>query len=82
MTLDFIVQLSSSKTVHTLEQIDKFTMSRSISGAMVIVGMGSIGSALGVALVAASCNSCLFFFSVPPRLYTAIFIREILVVMY
>jgi ketopantoate reductase len=44
-----------------LERIDKIITSRSISGTTVIVGMGSIGSALAVALAAAGCNKVVFF---------------------
>ena len=40
---------------------NKITTSRSTSGTTVIVGMGSIGSALAVALVAAGCNKVVFF---------------------
>lgn len=50
-----------SRLVPTLERIDKITTSRSISGTTVIVGMGSIGSALAVALVAAGSNKVVFF---------------------
>jgi hypothetical protein len=50
-----------SRLVPTLERIDKITTSRSTSGTTVIVGMGSIGSALAVALVAAGCNKVVFF---------------------
>ena len=50
-----------SRLVPTLERIDKITTSRSISGTTVIIGMGSIGSALAVALVAAGCNKVVFF---------------------
>ena len=50
-----------ARLVPTLERIDKISTSRPISGTTVIVGMGSIGSALAVALVAAGCNKVIFF---------------------
>ena len=50
-----------SRLVPTLERIDKITTSRSTSGTTVTVGMGSIGSALAVALVAGGCNKVVFF---------------------
>ena len=52
-----------SRLVPALERIDsnKVTTTRSTSGTTVIVGMGSIGSALAVALVAAGCNKVVFF---------------------
>ena len=57
-----------SRLVPALERIDsdKMSISRSISGTTVIVGMGSIGSALAVALVAADCNSKVVFFGRRP----------------
>ena len=56
-----------SRLVPALERIDsnKITTSRSTSGTTVIVGRGSIGSALPVALVAASCNKVVFFWRRP-----------------
>ena len=50
-----------SRLVPTLVRIDNITTSRPISGTTVIVGMGSIGSALAVALVATGCNQLVFF---------------------
>ena len=50
-----------SRLVPSLERIDKVTTSKSISGTTVIVGMGSIGIALAVALVAAGCQKVVFF---------------------
>ncbi|KAF8811343.1 ketoacyl-synt-domain-containing protein [Phlegmacium glaucopus] len=49
-----------SRLVPTLERIDNITTSRSVSGTTVIVGMGSIGSALAVALAAAGCKVVFF----------------------
>ena len=50
-----------SRLVPALERMDKITTTRPISGTTVIVGMGSIGKALAVALVAAGCNKVIFF---------------------
>jgi Polyketide synthase dehydratase len=50
-----------SRLVPSLEPISEISTSRSVSGTTVIVGMGSIGSALAIALVAAGCNKVVFF---------------------